>query len=187
MFLFKPHVVGPKGNITTPDVIVDCLIVDNHRRAIGLLTCECWQQVDAGTSATPAYALMALGGGALISPALCLSSGWVVVARKAWRLANLEGHSGTLKLNGQALAEIDAPEQLIVSAGGTGDVLPRGYMVVRTVNASSTDVQMEDPVLNRTLSHRVVFTLLDEDRWGNDRPRPRYSVGPTTRDVTHFI
>ena len=88
MFLLKPHVTGPEGQITTPDVVVDRLLVDGKGRSLGLLTHDCWQEVEADASSCPAYALMALGGGALILPAQVMSSGMVIAARSAWRLNN---------------------------------------------------------------------------------------------------
>lgn len=187
MFLLKPHVTGPEGQITTPDIVVDCLLVGGKRRSLGLLTHNCWLEVGTGASARPAYALMALGGGALILPAHVVSSGLVIAARAAWRLSNLDGHIGEVTLNGVPLADLDLPSALIAAAGGTEDALPRGYMLVRTLDAAATEVALADPALGRELRNTVHLQSLDADRWGDARPRPRYSVGPTQKEVPHFI
>ena len=187
MFVLKPHVTGPEGQITTPDIVVDCLLVDGIRRSLALLTHDCWQEVGANASSRPAYALMALGGGALILPAHVISSGLVVAARAAWRLNNLDGHVGDVKLNGIALADLELPSDLVAAAGGAEDALPRGFRLVKTLEAAATEVILADPTLGRQLRHTVHLHSLDADRWGDARPRPRYSVGPTQKEVSHFI
>ena len=186
-FLLKPHVVGPEGHITTPDVIADRLFIDTEPAPISLITHEIWRQAPAGDTAAAAYAIMALGGGALILPTLVLSSGPVVAARSAWRLNNLDKHIGSVELNGRRLSEIGLPAHMIESAGGTGDALPRGYLLVRTASGSACAAVLTDSGLGRTLKHRVVIETTDQDRWGGSRPTPRYSVGPTQREIPHFI
>ena len=187
MFLLKPHVTGPEGQVTTPDIVVDRLLVDGKRRSLGLLTHDCWQEVEADASSCPAYALMALGGGALILPAQVMSSGMVIAARSAWRLNNLDGHVGEVTLNGIPLSDLGLPSDLVAAAGGAGDTLPRGFMLVRTLDAAATEAILADPALGRELRLAVHLQSLDADRWGDARPRPRYSVGPTQREVPHFI
>ena len=186
-FLLKPHVVGPEDNVTTPDIIVDYAFVDGEARPVNLVTHQCWQQVSGGETSRAAYGLMALGGGALILPVVVLGSGNIVAARAAWRLNNLDSHIGKVTLNGTALAEIGLPAGKIEAAGGHGDTLPRGFLLVSTVDGDSRDSELHDPVLRRRLGHRVVFETIDHDRWGNARPKPRYSVGPTQKEITHFI
>ena len=186
-FLLKPHVVGPEGNVTSPDIIVDHLSVDDAPVPVNRISHEAWQQTRPEETARAAYGIMALGGGALILPAVVLGSGTVVAGRSAWRLGNLDGHADSVQLNGTPLGAIGAPERLIGEAGGSGDTLPRGYLLVRTADGNSMSADLVDPVLGRSLSHRVVPEPMDRDRWGADRPRPRYSVGPTQREVPHFI
>ncbi len=186
LFLYKPHVTGPEGDVTSPDIVVDYLVVDGAKRPLSSLTMEAWQQVADG-EAQAAYALMALGGGALILPAVVLQSGLVVASRTAWRLNNLYGHIGQVTLNNVPLAEIGLPADTIAAAGGAGDALPRGLMLVRRAPGAAWDAVLDDPVKGRRLSHRVVPEGLHDDRWGDARPRPRYSVGPTQKDVTHYI
>ena len=129
---------------------------------------------------------MALGGGALILPVVTFATGAIIAARKAWRLNNLDGHIGQVTLNDVAIADIGLPSDMITASGGNGDALPRGYMLVKTAAKAAASV-LADPVLDRSLSHNVVLTPVEADRWGDARPRPRYSVGPMKKDVPHFI
>lgn len=187
MFLLKPHVTGAEGQVTSPDVIVDALIVDGRTRPLAMLTHNGWQQADADTTAAAGYALMALGGGALILPVLVLSDGLTVVARAAWRLATLDPHVDKVTLNGVALVEAGLPAAEIEAVGGAGDALPRGFLVVKTIAGNTAEAKLTDPILDRELCHRAHLEPLDADRWGGARPRPRYSVGPTQKDVPHYI
>ncbi|MEM0907752.1 MAG: hypothetical protein AAGJ94_10340 [Pseudomonadota bacterium] len=185
LFLLKPHVVGPKGDVTTPDIVVDYMIVDGEKRPLALLTMEAWQQV-SGESAQSAYGVMALGGGALLLPAVVLSSGLVVVSRGAWRLSTLDDHIAEVTLNRAPLATVGLPQTIIDAAGGSGDALPRGLLLIQTAGIG-WEATLQDPVTGRELKHRVTAEDPKNDPWGNARPRPRYSVGPTQKDVTHYI
>lgn len=187
LFLLKPHVTGPEGKVTSPDVIVDRLFIDGALVPVDRLTHDAWHQAAAGETARAAYGVMALGGGALILPVVVSSTGRVIAARVAWRLNNLDGHIGRVTLNGAPLAEVGLPAADIAAAGGNGDALPRGYMLVRTAAGESRSANLADHVLGRGLTHKVVFTPTDADRWGDARPRPRYSIGPTQKDIPHFI
>lgn len=186
LFLFKPHVTGPEGNITSPDVVIDRLFVNGDVRPLGFLTSELAHQVADVETPRPAYAITAMGGGALISPALCLSSA-VVVARKAWRLNNLDGHVENVTLNGTTLAELGLPSYCIAAAGGSGDTLPRGFMLICESDAKDNRAELIDPNLGRRLDQRLSLSDMNEDSWGPDRPSPRYSIGPTQKDIPHFI
>jgi hypothetical protein len=186
LFLLKPHVTGHDGDVTSPDIVVDILSVDGTPRPLSQLTMQSWQQM-ADSSAQAAYAIMALGGGAVMLPAVVLHSGLVVVARSAWRLNNMDGHVNRVTLNGAPLSEIGLPEAMITAASGQGDALPRGLMLVKTAPGDTLEAVLDDPVKDRRLDHRVVVEPLGRDRWGDARPRPRYSVGPTQKDVKHFI
>lgn len=186
LYLYKPHITGPKNEITSPDVAIDCLFVDDAKRPLAMLSSEAWQQV-SGETAQAAYAVTALGGGALLSPACTLSSGLVVVARAAWRLHNLDGHVGQVTLNGASLDKIYLPETAIAAAGGSGDVLPRGFMLIQTAQGATWQATLDDPVLRRRLTLHVVAEDLAQHRWGEARPNPRYSVGPTQKEVDHYI
>ena len=116
-----------------------------------------------------------------------LPSGLIIASRQAWRLNNLDGHVEQVTLNGIPLSEAGLPANLISAAGGTGDALPRGFLLVRTVESATSTVTLSDPVRGWDLAHQVHFENMEVDRWGDGRPRPRYSVGPTQKDVPHYI
>ncbi len=187
LFLYKPHVTGPEGAVTTPDVVIDRVFVNGALHPLGLLTSDAWQQAPRDDTGRAGYALVALGGGALIAPVLALASGPLVVARAAWRLSSLSDHADRVTLNGAPLSTFAPPADAIAAAGGTDDALPRGYMLIRTAPGDTTEAQMYDPERDRALTHRVTLEPMEQDRWGDARPRPRYSVGPTQKDVTHYI
>ena len=181
LFLLKPHVLGPEGTITTPDVVVDRLFINGEPSPVGLLTHEISLQASLDETSLAAYGIMALGGGALILPAIVLGNGIVSASRQAWRLNNLVGHIGDVTLNGVPLADIGLPADEIRAVGGFDDALPRGFLLVRTVGGEVADAVLDDPRLGRTMVHRVTFEPLDYDRWGDVRPNPRYSIGPTRK------
>lgn len=186
LFLYKPHVTGPEGNITTPDIVIDRLFVDGKVKSLGGLTTELAHQVDGDQSPFAAYAITALGGGALISPALCIGD-TVTVARSAWRLNNLDEHIGSVTLNGRSLTVVGLPSQVIEVAGGSGDTLPRGYMLVCQSGTSENRAELRDDTKDRSLAHRLFLSDVNADRWGDSRPKPRYSIGPTQKEIPHFI
>jgi hypothetical protein len=186
LFLYKPHVAGPEGNITTPDIVIDRLFVDGKVKPLGGLTIELAHEVDGDQSPRAGYAITALGGGALISPALCLGD-TVAVARSAWRVNNLDGHIGAVSLNGTPLSEVGLPSQVIEAAGGSSDTLPRGYMLICQSGFSDNRAELLDNAKNRSLIHRLFLSDVNADRWGESRPKPRYSVGPTQKEIPHFI
>ena len=72
-FLFKPHVEGLEGQVTSPVVIVDRVLFEDSETPAARLTSEIAQQVESADAARAAYALTAIGGGTLISPAALLS------------------------------------------------------------------------------------------------------------------
>ncbi len=185
MFLLKPHVTGAEGQVTSPDIVVDRLVVDGTPRPLALLTHSAWHDTD--DTAEAGYGIMALGGGALILPVLVLSGGLVVVSRGAWRLHNLDDRIGSVTLNAVELARIGLPSELIATAGGTGDALPRGYLLVKTLQGATANARLADPETGRVLELKLHTEALERDRWGDARPSPRYSVGPTQKEVQHFI
>ena len=187
LFLLKPHVTGAEGQVTSPDVIVDRLFVDGELKSIGALTHEAWQQAATVETGQAAYGIMAIGGGALILPAVVLGSGTVIASRGAWRLNNLDDHVGEILLNGIALLTVGLPVHEIEAAGGSGDTLPRGFLLVRTMEGAALNAELTDSKTGRALSHTVVLEDLATDPWGDARPKPRYSVGPTMKDVPHYI
>lgn len=185
MFLLKPHVTGPTGQVTSPDVIVDRVFLDGLATPLHRLTHGVWQATVEPVAA--AYAVMALGAGPLVLPVVVLSSGPIVVARQAWRLANFEAHAGEVTLNGVPLARIGTPSALIAQAAGLGKELPRGHLLVRTLPGASQTAELVDPRLGRTLAHAVMANVQDTDQRDSAQAQGRYAVGPTRKDVTHYI
>jgi len=193
-FLFKPHIEGPKGLITTPDVIIDRLFVcvDSELTPIStsLLTSAYSQQSSKSQRVAPLYALTSLGAGIIISPGAKLANGPINIARKGWRLNNLAGHTERIMLNETALTDLSTPEILINQISGCDDRMPRGLMVVclgSWKQAKKTfAVELVDSTLGRTLKHQLIFEDVSIDRW-KYRPVPRYSIGPTQRDIKHYI
>jgi hypothetical protein len=183
LFLLKPHITGPGGEVTSPDVIVDQIVLDADQVALHRLTHEAWQQCAEGASARAAYALMALGGGTLLLPAVVFDCGPIVAARCAWRLSALADHLAQVTLNGVPLPEIGAACAPATSIAA----MPRGRLVVQTVVGQAASAVLEDHKLARVLSHKVVIESLGSDRWGPTGPEGRYSVGPTRKDVQHYI
>ncbi len=189
LFLFKPHVEGPSGAMTTPDIVIDRLFLakDAPAKPVALdrLTMSVEFQVEPGCPMRPAYALTALGGGVLIGPALLVGNR-LSIARKAWRLKNLADRIDSVTINGTPLPNLASPDGLIKQLGDSDEVMPRGYMVVCAASAPADRATLEDSINGRLLTHRVSTAPVDKDRW-QKRPNPRYSVGPTQRDVEHFI
>lgn len=187
LYIFKPHVEGPEGNITTPDIVIDRVFVDGGVVPVNNLTSETYLQAEQDDTARAAYVVTALGGGALIGPAAILGANRVIVARCAWRLNNLDDGIADVTLNGIALKKLQLPADIIAGVGGHGDTLPRGYQVLATADSVGTTVEMVDPARNRSLSMELKISSVVQDRWGDDRPKPRYSVGPMMKEVQHFI
>lgn len=189
LFLFRPHIENDKGQITTPDVVVDRVYSDGGWKPVGLLSSELSHQAESAAEARSAYAVTALGGGAIISPMVVLETGIMVAARTAWRLSSIIDRSGELALNGTGVDSLIPPARLIERAGGANGTLPRGVMAVCTgphgetaeLRFSAADEDM------RSISCTVDLELPGADRWEGSAPPPRYSVGPTQKDVPHFI
>ena len=190
LFLFRPHIENDKGEVTTPDVVVDRVYLDNGWKPVGLLSSELCHQAGSGQEARSAYAVTALGGGAIISPMVVLETGVMAAGRLAWRLSSLAaGTGGSLTLNGASVDSLASPANLIESAGGADGVLPRGVMAVCTGPQGETaELQFNDADGRvHSISCAAELELPGVDRWGGSAPPPRYSVGPTQRDVPHFV
>lgn len=153
-FVYKPHVVGPKNNITTPDIVIDRVSVlvdtDPYRVPIQRLSSSAeLQTVKGELLITPTYVLAAAGAGVLIAPGALVrgadhpaNTADLIVARMAWRLKNLVAHFSSVKLAATIENAGDVgkperisdsgltdPEQILRHTGGYDDDLPRGIMV----------------------------------------------------------
>lgn len=211
--LYKPHVAGPENNITTPDIIIDRVqmlsgstieYLPVHRLVQGTEL-----QVPGGDiEITPAYSLVAAGGGALIGiAALVRKAGEssiaadVVIARSAWRLRNVADHLSSLQLvvTGKSaeasvpMQELVQPENVAESLAGDEPNLPRGMLAICLACSASITVEapagitvcLTDDDLGRHLRNETRLLSVDSDRW-HERPLPRYTVGPVG-DVQHYI
>lgn len=212
-FLYKPHVTGPENNITTPDLLIDRAVVhvdgDRHYLPVHRLCADAEMQViDGAMTATPAYALIGAGGGALISMAAILKSKGhpllaadVVVARAAWRLRNLADHVGNLQLlidsgaeaESVSLSTAEQPGDFLRKSDDGEPVCPRGVIgifaatraAVTATSPAQLRIRLSDDALERNLSHSLGLIPVSADRWA-ERPLPRYAVGPVG-DVQHYI
>ena len=212
-FLYKPHVVGPENNITTPDIVIDrvtlrsgderqCMPVHHLSPAVEV------QTVDGELAIVPAYTIVGSGGGALFGMAAVLTAndqpvatGDVLIARSTWRLRNLIDHFGSIQLGlsagGEAsevaLSELIQPGELLRETESGELAMPRGVigMFAATqaklpVTAGSVlSLRLSDPVRKRSLSHNVSLVPVGDSRW-DEWPMPRYTVGPVG-DVQHYI
>lgn len=211
--LYRPHVAGPENNVTTPDIIVDrvSVLADGERAFVPVhrLFSHVDLQVLAGSfEITPAYAIVAAGGGALLSLAALvrcsgepLARAEIVIARSAWRLRNVIGHFGALLLSVRAgtrteeiaLSQLTQPAEIASHDGGEEPALPRGVVALcaaqRTAAIAAAPAEawlrLADPTMGRALAHRTAFASVNADPWDR-RPLPRYTVGPVG-DVQHYI
>ena len=211
--LFKPHVIGPQNAITTPDIIIDRVCVREISSSIfvpvqRLQTNLKLQSISAHLAITPAYTLIASGGGVLIGIAALVkepedppTKADILVARSTWRWRNLEAHVNTLDLcisdsigNKEiSLDDCARPSTLLEKPDNTEPTLPRATMVIcpaldttlTTIAPCCFSIELSDPTLGRTLAFHSELVAVDHDHW-NERPWPRYTVGPVG-DVEHFI
>ena len=209
-FLFKPHVEGPKGDITTPDILLDRLFVAHEGKVssvpVDRVTCESELQIDDDVTAVPGFFLVASGAGPIVGPAVQLNSGNGVhsitdiqLARKAWRHANLTEHFEEIELASSVgkkqLGAFSDMEAVIPQVPGVvAEQLPRGIAVLAFAYELVTDLDaparfamtLQDDVKSRKLDHYAQLVPISVDPW-HDRPTPRYSVGPQTGEVTHYV
>ena len=211
-FLFKPHVVGPENNVTTPDVLIDraCVLTERGESPLPVHRLHAVTELQAThpeTIITPAYGLIACGGGVLLGLAAILqpanstaSAADCVVARQSWRLRNVVDGFDDLALsitggNRSESAPLPAAAALDAAAeDGNGErALPRGVAVFHAVDAATIGVNapasVQAEIVDRTRERRLALTLdltpVAVDAW-EQRPPPRYTVGPVG-DVKHYI
>ena len=221
-YLYKPHVQGP-NNITTPDILIDrlyrTLTTQNSVELLGVGVKQLTSNVELQCSTskltiTPAYVMIAAGGGVLLGVGAEIYDGtqgtdanFMLVARFAWRLKYLQDHLDKMKFvikvgpvsEQQIIEEIEfsgfpAPGSLIEQLKPEGTELPRGTMIFATasgiehqINVPKTyQIKIVDTRMDRELTHRVSLFSSAQDDW-DPRPIPRYTVGPTTGDIKHYI
>ena len=213
-YIYKPHVQGPEF-ITTPDILVDRLFLavagDQGLRLAAasidrLSSNPELQCADANIQVRPACFLIAAGAGSILSfgaVVLADEAHNILVSRFAWRLKYLndhldqltlavstgDGNSGTVSLN-----ELPLPSDIINSLGDGLDDLPRGIMVCNTAPGlerqckapANISVSVSDGQSGRNMEHRLSLIDANTDRW-EKRPQPRYTTGPQTGDVRHYV
>ena len=153
-FLYKPHITGPSNNITTPDIIIDRVVIHTDNTTQLVPSNQLSSQVEIQLTndpfeATPCYVLVAAGGGVLFSTGAIittsgnsLGSAQMLVSRSAWRFINLSKHISTLELTtytgpaanpevcgNQAINELQEPSDIMEQISGNREALPRGTMV----------------------------------------------------------
>ena len=213
-YLYKPHVQGPEY-ITTPDLLVDRLykVIKTSNgvdlQVSGVHELSAVPEVQCNLQATkvvPAYFLAAAGGGCLLSIGVeCKINGSrsFIISRFAWRLKYINNHfaqldfsinAGTPHASKVSMQVFASPSSILEQFTGQADQLPKGVMVcVGAANAVQEikdpgimEINLSDTQLNRSLTLRLSLLDDQQDQW-NKRPLPRYSVGPTTEDVKHYI
>lgn len=211
-FLFKPHVCGPKNDITTPDVLIDRAHIVTGGAGTPLPvhrlhpTTEL-QTVTDSTTVTPAYSLVGCGGGTLLGLAAIVrptggaaNASDCVLTRSCWRLRNIEAQLDQLVLSADG-----SPNALSVPLPKLGDLpsvaddsdeghtVSRGVAAFQIVSGAEIEVSapatlslaIVDPQRKRQLSLRLQLTPVAFDPW-EQRPTPRYTVGPVG-EVKHYI
>ena len=212
-FLYKPHIVGPENNITTPDIVIDrvtlrtrderqCLPVHRLTTAVDL------QAADGELSIVPAYTIVGSGGGALVGMAAVLQTdaqpmaiGDVLIGRSTWRLRNLIEHFELLELGisagddtlAVALSELTQPDEFMQGTESGELEMLRGVIGVITATMAklsakagmNISLRLSDPVRRRRLAHKVSLVPVGDTRWDH-WPMPRYAVGPAG-DVENYI
>jgi hypothetical protein len=161
-FLYKPHIAGPKNNITTPDIIIDRVSVtadsaSDYVPIQRLSSTAELQTVMGELLVTPAYVMAAAGAGVVVAPGALIrgadhpaNTADLLVARMAWRLKNLVTHFSSVELTatidyakGAAKSDqvsasgLTKPEEVLKYLGGNKDDLPRGIMVFCVAPQSS--------------------------------------------------
>lgn len=210
--LYRPHVAGPQNDVTTPDLLIDRLVIQldessQHFPVHRLATGTDLQTFGSDVDITPGLALVAAGGGPVLSAAALvqptgskLASADLVIGRAAWRLRNLIAHFDGLRLEITAGgksesgtgAELSGLADALLQSGDE-PALPRGVACLLTARSpaltatapTQMNLVVKDATLNRTLEHRVNLLPADAGRW-DEWPLPRYTVGPVG-EVKHYI
>ena len=147
--LFRPHVAGAEGQITTPDVIIDRVAIEcdgrSHYAPVQRVTTRVdLQALPGDLTVVPACALIAAGGGVLVGLATLVhgrddrpATADVLLARSAWRLRSLAPHVRSIEIRfdtgdssrGVPISELAQPADVLSRADGEL-VLPKGVAIV---------------------------------------------------------
>ncbi|MBT7952890.1 MAG: hypothetical protein HN764_14775 [Gammaproteobacteria bacterium] len=213
-YLYKPHVHGPEF-ITTPDILVDRLFrlrpADQGFDLVpasvqGVNTLPEVQCAESSVTITPAVFLIAAGAGTLVSvgaEVLADEVRSIRVARFAWRLKYLIDHLDKINLlvsGGEGnsteilMNALPAPADITNYFGDGLNEVPRGIIVSVTAPGTmrqsqvpgTVSIKLTDGHKKRTMEHRLNLHDANSDCW-ETRPQPRYTVGPQTAEVQHFV
>lgn len=212
-FVYRPHIAGPENNITTPDILIERVFLNAGNDFIGIpvhriMTRAELQRGKTELLLTPAYALISLGGGTLITAATVIrekgqspASAEVLMPRQAWRLGNVLDHMENLDVSicceGRCVQQVNCaevgPDLAVAPLCDSAERMPRGVAVLCAptdasfilAGSATISVTLHDKTKQRELTHNQRYTHLDEDRW-RARPLPRYTVGPVG-EVKHYI
>lgn len=213
-YLYKPHVHGPEY-ITTPDLLVDKLYrtlttqygVDLISNSVNEISSNPEIQCTArSVLINPAYFLVAAGGGVIVSIGAELSSeagNAILVSRFAWRFKYLADHIDKLVFDTESdsqtsedvpISKFPKPQLILEQFSENEEGLPRGIMICATANGvsqhlsvpSTIKIRLSDHQTGRSLNHTLTLSDPVQDRW-EKRPSSRYTVGPTSGELTHYI
>ncbi|MGD1954857.1 MAG: hypothetical protein ACFBZ9_06410 [Sphingomonadales bacterium] len=180
-FLYKPHVYGPAG-VTTPDIIIDYLRTDEGKViSPQMLTSDTFLSAQGTMHVTPAYGKIAAGGGALIAPMLLLDDGRYVLPRLAWRIGHLPDQPICLSFRHASWALPGAKERITV----------RGHCEISLFAKKTCEVTLPSTVdifLTQDGEKPLPLTLhIDACSKAPATQNARHSVGPTRKEVKHYI
>ncbi len=212
-FLFRPHVVRADESVSSPDPLLDRVTLADGSERVHipiqrLSSATALQVPDGDVDVTPAAALIACGGGALLGMAMLireagasLPSADVVLTRRCWRLRNVADKWTDLKisLSGgdqsalRPLRDLATLDSLTVRSPEGEAAVPRGVVVLNSSLSDSLTLRAPAAVTltlsraaaNQSLAYSCDLLPVDVDPW-TDRPLPRYAVGPV-EEVEHYL
>ncbi|MEM1261653.1 MAG: hypothetical protein AAGH76_04620 [Pseudomonadota bacterium] len=206
--LLRPHVANANRDITSPDVLIDRVWVDQNGSKTYLpiqrLSQKDGLQMPAGPMTVTAAGLWtAAGGGPVFTIAVGLRPHGAplqmadfIVSRGAWRWRNVIEHWSSCRLSvvGTQTEQFTlSTEQIPAAIDEPSSTLPRSVALLTELAERSFDgtgthrieIRLSDPATGLELTQGVmVHTLGDDD--GSDRLAPRYAVGPAV-EVEHYI
>ena len=203
LFLFKPHVRGPEY-VTSPDFLIDSLAVagggpNAEPAPTALLSTAYALEVPAdGATARGGLYVCAAGAGAIFGPALevtCPATGpRYVLARQALRGRHEIDALPSLGLtlgDGAATREVVLPDADAIAAVMTR--IDRGRMELLLdagpalpIGPGAIELTLTRPEGAPSLTHRLELQALEQRHW-SEPTAARYTVGPTTGEVEHYV
>lgn len=214
--LYKPHVIGPEGSITTPDLLLDSVSVNWEHKPFRLsihrlITHRCLQLGTAPHLALPGFALVASGGGTIVAPVTLIycpqgpmELADAVIGRIAVRGRALEP---TAALRIECTVTLPDHQELSIASGiqlpsdSAASTNDRSNPALQRCTAQIQLTSVEPLLLVAGAEVTTVFRWSDEPEGAavshttnfeplsddlDDRKPGRYSVGPIG-PVKHYI